>query len=388
MSKLNLFNNRFWYDKMKPRQKKEIQEATYFNIMLNMLLSMFEWSGLPDTIPARYLDSMLVTSGQVAVGYDGDDLVCALTTLGGDPDQYGLGKEVIANTLNGHEIRGRRNEDVAWGVNNKGGNPDLLIYWIARQMSECDTSANMNVLYSRLLSIPMVKNDKQKTAIEEIYKKMIDGDFGSIISSNTLEGLQENDNYTIDLTDANKIDRIQYISRYFDDLLKRFCQFYGQPLQTQNKSAQTQIDELHGMDSFSFTLPVNMLKCRKELCENINRIFGTEIDVEFSECWKAEFTSFINRDTDGDGVPDLEESEGNVADEQPEGVEETIEDSEEVDQTETEATTEDDQTEPEASEDLTGSIDELKEAINDLSESMSEAIAELDDSLEGGESDV
>ena len=57
MTRKNMFSNRFWYDKMKPKQKKDIQEATYFNMMLNMLLTMFQWNDLPDSLPARYLDS-------------------------------------------------------------------------------------------------------------------------------------------------------------------------------------------------------------------------------------------------------------------------------------------------------------------------------------------
>lgn len=343
--RMSPYNSHFWYNKMKPKTKKGIQEATYFNMLLNMLISMFEWSGLPESIPSRFLDMILSTTGQVAIGKDKkDDLVACFCALGGQIDSYGLGSDVIATTLNGTEIRGERNKDVAWGINNKAQSPDLLLYWVSNMMAECDVSAQMNVLYSRLLSIPIVKDEKEKSALTDIFKDMLNGQFGTMLSKNVFSEIDDQQTYTIDLTDANKIDRVQYISRFFDDLLKRFAQFYGQPLQTQNKSAQTQVDELHGMDSFSFILPLNMLKSRQDLCDNINRIFGTDISVDFSKCWKAEYQNFLNRDMDGDGVPDLEE--------------------EPLPETEPEQEPEQ-ETEPET---VTEVIDELKEIVEELKE--------------------
>jgi hypothetical protein len=91
--------------------------------------------------------------------------------------------------------------------------------------------------------------------------------------------------------------------------MKRFYNIYGQPLQTQNKAAQSISDELHGMDSVSFIIPIQMLKCRQALADNINRIFGTEITVEFSECWKIEYMSLINHDANGNGIPDQMETD-------------------------------------------------------------------------------
>lgn len=310
MIKIPVINALFAYDNMKPKTRKKIQETTYFNILFNILLSMFEYSDLPDDLSdfdTRYIDSILCSTGQIAAGLVDGKLTFAPCTLGGDIDAYGLGSEVIAPTPIG-EIRGGRNKEVAYGINNKLAAPDTILYYIASMMSETDVSAKSNILYSRLLKIPVVRDEKSKNAVNEIYKKLVNGDdLSAMVSGNVFDDLMDRDLETIELTDSSKVDRIQYLSRFYDDLLKRFCNFYGQNLQTQNKAAQTQEDELHGYDSFSFIIPLQMLKCRKEFIDNINRIFGYNISVDFSDSWKYELARFETRDLNENGIDDVDE---------------------------------------------------------------------------------
>jgi hypothetical protein len=82
-------------------------------------------------------------------------------------------------------------------------------------------------------------------------------------------------------------------------------------MQNQNKRAQSISDEIHGQDSVSMILPLQMLKCRQALCENINNIFGTEISVDFNPLWKIELAGVIERDTNGNMIPDESEVNGN-----------------------------------------------------------------------------
>ena len=55
-----------------------------------------------------------------------------------------------------------------------------------------------------------------------------------------------------------------------------------------------------------------MLNCRKALCQQINDIFGLDVDVEFSPAWKLEFDAFINRDLNENGIPDVYETESSA----------------------------------------------------------------------------
>jgi hypothetical protein len=186
----------------------------------------------------------------------------------------------------------------------------MLTYWIAHLLGEISKSEALNVKYSRLLPIPKLNDEKDKSAFTDILKKLEDGELTAFVSKNVLAKEIGCDSPEVfNLSDVKDVDKLQYLSRYYDDVIKRFFNFYGQALQNQNKSAQSISDELHGMDSVSFIIPLQMLNCRKALCQQINDIFGLDVDVEFSPAWQLEFDAFINRDMNENGIPDIDETE-------------------------------------------------------------------------------
>lgn len=307
------------YNAMKPKQAKKVRYQTYFNLLLNTLLDMFEYEGLPETIPARFLEMILHSKGEVFVGRENEEkpLVCAIGSLTGDVDDYSMGTECVAVTPQ-QSLEGKRNIDIAYGINNKTATPDTLIYWLAHMLGENDLSMQLTSIYARLLPIPKVNDEKEKAMFDELISKLIDGNPNAYASKNAFADLEAigGDNI-FNITDPQQIDKLQYLSRFADDILKRFYNFYGQPLQTQNKSAQSISDELHGMDSVSFIIPLQMLQCRQELCDNINRIFGLNVSVRFSQPWEIEFRKYVSNDSDADGVSDSEEAPTDEADETP-----------------------------------------------------------------------
>ena len=85
--------------------------------------------------------------------------------------------------------------------------------------------------------------------------------------------------------------------------MKRFYNIYGHALQTQNKTAQQTTDEIHGMDSTSWIIPLERLECRKKMVEEINDLFGTKMTVDFSPAWKLQFEKFKS-DSSADSTAD------------------------------------------------------------------------------------
>jgi len=301
------------YEYLKTKTQNKVRFTTYANLLFNTMLEMFDYQGLPETIPKRFLETILHTTGEVFISKINDKIIASHGSLAGEVDEYGLGTKALAICPRG-EAEGVRGIDIAYGINNDTASPDSLVYWIAHLLSETDKSITTNVIYSRLLKIPKVSNEKDKAMFEEIIKKVMDGEPSAFASTNALDLELGAGTETFELTDANKIDKLPYLTQFFEDCLKRFYNFYGQPMQNQNKRAQSISDEIHGQDSVSFIIPMQMLKCRQALCEEVNRIFGTEITVDFSPVWKVELIGLINRDTNGNGVPDNEEkgSEINV----------------------------------------------------------------------------
>ena len=322
----NCFSVKDIYGYLKPKTKNKVSYLTYFNMFLNILLDMFEWEGLPETIPARFLEMILHSKGEVFIGRESenDPLVAAIGSLSGEIDDYSLGTECVAVTPR-QSLEGKRNVDIAYGINNKTATPDTLLYWLSHMLAENDRSMELVSIYARLLPIPKVNDEKDKQMFDELIDKLIEGAPKAFASRNALaDALRENGGETFNMTDPRQVDKLQYLSRFADDIIKRFYNFYGQPLQTQNKAAQSISDELHGMDSVSFILPLQMLQCRQALADNINKIFGLEVSVRFSQPWEIEYRKYVSRDTDQDGQPDaIETSEPSEDQEQTEQTEQT-----------------------------------------------------------------
>ena len=284
------------FNTLKSKYQNEVRYFTHFNTLFNSLLEMFTWHNLPDTIPKRFLESILHTTGQVFVAKINGEIYATQGTLCGEVDAYGMGTECISVTPIG-ETRGKRGIDIAYGINNDTASPDTLTYWICHLLGETDKSLQLNIMYSRYLPIPKVHDTKDKVAFDEILEKLKDGELKAFASRNILsDEFENNGTETFNITDVERSDKIQHLSRLYDDLFKRFYNVYGQPLQTQNKSSQTLSDEIHGMDSVSFIIPLQMYKCRLALADEINRIFGTDISVTFSEAWQYEYNAFVYRD--------------------------------------------------------------------------------------------
>ncbi len=310
----NVFRPGDVYNIMKTKEKNNTRYVTFFTMLWDILLEMFEWKNLPDTMPKRFLESILHTYGEVFVCKEKgtENVIASYGTLAGEVDCYGLGTECIA-TYPGNSVNGKRGIDIAYGINNDTATPDMLTYWTAHLLGEIGKSEDLNVKYSRLLPIPKLKDEKDKSAFNDIIKKLFDGELTAFVSKNVLSKEIGCDSPEVfNLSDVKDVDKLQYLSRYYDDVLKRFFNYYGQALQNQNKSAQSISDELHGMDSVSFIIPLQMLNCRKALCQQINDIFGLDVDVDFSPAWQLEFDAFINRDLNDNGIPDVDETESSA----------------------------------------------------------------------------
>lgn len=340
------------YEYMKNKTQNKVRYTGYMSILWNTLLDMFEYENLPDTIPKRFLESILHATGEVFVSNINGELIASHGTLSGDVDAYGLGTNAIAVCPTG-ETSGVRGVDIAYGINNDTATPDMLVYWIAHLLGETDKSIKLNVLYSRLLKIPKVSNEKDKAMFEELIKKLIDGEVQAFSSSSALDLELGCDAKEFELTDVNKIEKLPYLTQFFEDCLKRFYNFYGQPMQNQNKRAQSISDEIHGQDSVSFIIPIQMLRCRQALCDEINRIFGTNISVNFSPVWSVELSGLINRDGNGNGEADIVEL--SETEKEPEG-------------TNVETEKEPVETDMETEKEPEGTVVESVETINEITE--------------------
>lgn len=278
------------YDHMKSKMKKNFNESVHWNWLFNNLVSMFEYDGLPDTLRQEFIETMFITQGTCGVTEWHGDLYTGPGGYTGDivnfiPKEYLITVTGLKNT---NELRGEVGKDFAVGWNNANCSPDLALLQYASILTEIDVSERVNLIFTRFLRIPKVRDSKEKRVVEDAIGAIMDGRFTAVVSDNIekILGDEPDDNKFLDLVDIKEVDKLQYLNQYRDNIVKRFYQMYGQGMQSTAKLAQQTTDELHGNDSVSMIIPLQRLAYRKKFVEDINKLFGTNITVDFSEAWK------------------------------------------------------------------------------------------------------
>lgn len=299
------------YDMLKAKQKKALDNSMHLAQLTNILITMFEYKNLPETLPSWLIETILMTQGTCGVCKINGELYTGTGSYCGDVKNFVPTRYQITNVGVGSK-EGEIGKDFAVGLNNSVFAPDWYVSQTASILTEIDVSERCNVLFSRLLRIPRVNDSKEKKAVESCVKAILEGRFEAVVSDNVLDDIlnQKGDKF-LDLVDIKEIDKLQYLNQYRDNIIKRFFQVYGQGLQSTAKLAQQTNDELHGNDTVSMILAVDRLNCRKKFVEDINSIFGTDISVDFSECWKdqREEMQEMYKGGEEDTTP-TEESEG------------------------------------------------------------------------------
>ncbi len=303
---------------------------------MNLQVTQFEYSNLPETIPAEFLELFLIVNGSVGIGKPKGEkeIYCAMGSYHGDVKGY-LPGEYCAAVVGIDDIDGEINKNVVVGCNNLSRTPDYDIPAVADILCEIDISEHMNVIFSRLARLPIADNDKEKEQLESAIKSIIKGDPYAVVSRYNqnvfdeflTESKKEKEKF-LDLVDPDKINNLQYLNQYRDNIMKRFLMRRGYMFNVTTKLAQQTNDEIHGSDMFSILYPMEQLKCRKTMCENINKVFGLNVSVDYNPVLKRIIENTLNppenvsRETDNEtsettdeNIDDNNESVGDENDE-------------------------------------------------------------------------
>lgn len=286
-------------------QDKQSDEVIIFNGLLNILMSAFRWEGLPETVRPEYIELYLNLYGQCAICPDKDgNIIVAQVNRGGAPDVYGLGTTPIIATLNGYTERyDEVINDVMYGRNGRRGviiynndvktaNNFMMIF--TNLLTEAVTSFLSNITHSRYNPVFVASTDIVKRAIDNAMTDIIAGKPVVIVADNILTEIEGGARTfeTVPLTDVDKQEKIQFISKTIDDLLRWFLSFYGQAVQGNGKLAQQTVDEVNGTTSASFILPENGYRCRQKAVDLINKTFGYNASVSYNKPWAVELEKY------------------------------------------------------------------------------------------------
>ena len=294
------------------------------DVMENFFYSMFDYKSFPDSMPKEYAERYLIWYGSAAADkipetynnglYKGEN-VFLKADPSDEPDAYGLGSKVIVTSCNGYCETKSFNE-VAFGWNNSAHtNLRAFIALVSDALANALTSLRSGVGYSKNHPIYKARDDKEAAALNEYWKKVKDSDGDddlAIASKNILDelegitpGASQN---VINLSDPATSDKLQYVDRVVDSMIRRYFSLYGQSVQGGNKLAQESVDEVNGYTSTSFILPNDMLYQRRLWLDRMKalNLVPEEAEIDFSTAWKVEAIKY-QKEADVDQNGELEE---------------------------------------------------------------------------------
>lgn len=261
---------------------KRKNTQSYIVYMLNRVMQMFEYNGLPDTIPKRMIELYTMVNGHSVVVKHNDNLYVCFGDFAGEPDEYYMPKQyIIANPYLKLFKTFTIDEDCVLVKN------DSMLYGLmpmfnryASALVENDITMNMVDINSRVAALIDARNDATKVSAEKFLKDIEDGKNGIIASNDFFDGLHSQPysehNYQL-LTEL--IEYHQYMkASWFNEL--------GLNANYNMKRESINADESQLNDDMLLPLIDDMLECRKIAVDKINTMFGTNISVSFGSTWE------------------------------------------------------------------------------------------------------
>lgn len=275
--------------KYKPIEKDSIYKS-YIRYFLARLQSMFIYEGLPDTVPQKWLENLLLVSGScVWVKTDNDGLFVNKAAPGGDLDIYYIPKEIMivnpyAKGLGDGPYK--RDENCVLMLNDtySQGIMPLLEKYVSL-LVESDISQNIAIIMSRATMILSAADEKTKQSAELFIRHLFEGKIDIIGETPFLVGNQDSPLSINQFTHANDtitqlIEFHQYVkaSLYNDIGLQSNYNMKRESINS--NESQLNEDQLHPLID-------NMLTERREALEKVNKMFGTNITVDFNSAWEV-----------------------------------------------------------------------------------------------------
>ena len=257
----------------------------HFGMALTKTLKIFEYEGLPDTIPFRELEKILQLNGFAYWLKKDGELYVFWGGLGGRPDEYYRPTDfIVANPYLQFFKTVKVNEEgvLMWNDYSHMG-LNLMIRRYAELMAECDITLRFGLVNDRLVSILYATNDNAKQSAEDFLKDVEDGAKLGVIMGDTW--LDDNGDFRVnEYRKANSQD-LKAIMELQQYIKASFFNDIG--LQANyNMKRESINDSEAGMNEESLKPFIDdMLESRQEAIKRINEQFGTNISVKLSSSW-------------------------------------------------------------------------------------------------------
>lgn len=249
----------------------------YFNRLVELSVSMFEWQGLPETVDPRYLELHLFQNGSMLYFRDevmGD--LCLDCIANGQFDVYGnpISRRAYSSYNQYQKTLNESDSVIIW--NNYLRQPSVLdVKMFAKRLYNLDRIIDVNA-NAQKTPVLVQGTEKQRSTLINLYKEF-DGNAPFIFGDKNL--------------DLNSLRAINTNAPYVADKLYQLkTQIWNEALTylgisnlNIQKKERMITDEVQRNQGGTIASRYSRLEARREAVDKINRMFGTDISVDYRE---------------------------------------------------------------------------------------------------------
>ena len=250
---------------------------TYYQRLLELSISMFEWKNLPPTIDSRYIELMLFEKGSV-VYFDDEAIgnLCLDCISQGQFDVYGYPKKRRSySSYNQYSRELNENNSVIVWNNFLRTNSQLVVKMYAKRLYNIDRVIDINV-NSQKTPVAILASPQQRLTMKNLYKEY-DGNAPFIFGDKNL--------------DLNGIKAISTGAPYVADSLYALkTQIWNEALTYLGISNVNTVkkerlisDEVQRNLGGTIASRYSRLQSRKDAVQKINKMFNTNIEVDYRD---------------------------------------------------------------------------------------------------------
>ena len=308
--------------------------------------SMFEYEGLPDSIPQKELERLLQTTGNAFVTSVDGVLYALQGAKGGEPDVYGRATlYTVANpALKLNKTYDIQKDGVLIENDSNGESLLPLIGRYAVLHTDGLISLNTASILTRITMLISAGDDKTKQSADEFLRKIQDGEFSIIGENAFFKGVNMQ---TAPTTNSVYITQLIELIQYYKASMYNEL---GLNANYNMKRERLNLGEVSMNVDVLLPYVDNMLNERQNAVTKINAMFGADISVRLASSWGLERENYNALAADletakekPDPTEETTETDGN--DTETDGNDTETEETEETKETETETDGNDTETE-------------------------------------------
>lgn len=268
--------------------------------LMDLSISLFEWKNLPEGIDERFLEMVLFTDGHAVFFKDDElgDYLALQCLINGKLNVYRIPIKRRAFAVNGYQKQLTDKDSVIIFNNMLHTNSWLDVKMFAKRLYNLDRIIDVNA-NAQKTPILIKGNEQQRLTLTNLYKEY-DGNAPVIFADKSL--------------DMNALQVLSTQAPYVADKIYQLkTQIWNEALTylgISNVSFQKRermvSDEVTRSQGGTVASRYSRLNARRQACEQINKMFGLNIECDFREDYQFSEETF-------DDVKDVQKDEkGNI----------------------------------------------------------------------------